>query len=79
MIEDDSARFAFLRVCLYMRAYVCVMDVLLLSSEARCMLDGIRRRLKKTGPSLSVPPSLSLRNFPPLPPSQVVGGRKGVT
>lgn len=36
------------------------MDVLLLSFEARCMLDGIRRRLKKTGSSLSLYLSLSL-------------------
>lgn len=38
---------------------VRVMDVLLLSFEARCMLDGIRRRLKKTGSSLSVALSVS--------------------
>lgn len=43
---------------------VCVMDVLLLSFEARCMLDGIRRRLKRTGSSLSVafPVSPSILN-----------------
>lgn len=56
MLDDDSAPLALLCSCLCVCE--CVMDVLLLSFEARCMLDGIRRRLKKTGSSLSV--SLSL-------------------
>lgn len=48
-------------VCVYACASVCVMDVLLLSFEARCILDGIRRRLKKTGSSLSPPSTPSSR------------------
>lgn len=35
------------------------MDVLLLSFEARCMLDGIKRRLKKTTSFLSLHPRVT--------------------
>lgn len=50
------------RACLCVCECVSVfmMDVFLLSFEARCILDGIRRRLKKTGSSLSASPPLSL-------------------
>lgn len=54
MVGDDYALLAPLCVCVVCILCVCVMDVLLLSFEARCMLDGIKRRLKKTRSSLSV-------------------------
>lgn len=61
MVHDDSALPALLCVCVRACLHVCVyvMDVLLLDFESRCILDGIRRRLKKTGSSLSASLSLS--------------------
>lgn len=61
LLDDDSARrapLAHASVCVCV--YVFMMDVFLLSSEARCILDGIRRGSKKTASSLSASPPLSL-------------------